>query len=387
VSWTPESLHHPLWAEAASALGKPVAGAISINPSETQIALLRLMTAAACAWLGLQLGLNPRWAYRIVVAIAISGTFYAMYGLLLRAAHSETVLWIDKSYLDFPNQLTGQFINPNSFAAYINIGLACALALFFRSIRHGFSDHGLTGSRRWLAAGLNLTSSAALYTLLIVPLFTALVLSRSRAGFFLALLAGAALLLIEYVRGRLHGGGWGLRGTLIALAVAIGGCGVILANEGAYLAEKLAGSSGSDIGDRLKIAKIVARAIADRPLTGFGYGTFADVFPLYRDATVTMYERYFEAHNSYLEALLGLGIPMAAVFFAGLGYMVFRCFWGVLQRRRDYLAPVAATAASVVIGLHVLVDFSIQLEGIAMTYAGLLGAGFAQSWSSRAAGR
>jgi hypothetical protein len=65
--------------------------------------------------------------------------------------------------------------------------------------------------------------------------------------------------------------------------------------------------------------------------------------------------------------------------------MVFRCFWGALQRRRDYLAPAAAVAATVVIGLHILVDFSIQLEGIAMTYAGLLGAGFAQSWSSRRA--
>lgn len=384
ASWTPGFLHHPLWTEAANALGEPVTGGISVNPSETDLALLRLSTAGACAWLGLQIGADPRWARRITGGIAVSGALYATYGLSLRASGSETVLWIDKSYLDFPGSVTGPFINPNSFAAYAGISLACAFALFLRTVRIGFADNGLHGFRRWLASGLDLVSALAVYALLFVPLFTALVLSRSRAGFVLAILAAAMLLAIETIRGRTQGEGWGWRSTFAVVLAAVGGSTAILVDNGDFLLEKIAGSStAADFGSRFAVAKVAVRAIADRPVTGFGYGTFADVFPLYRDATLPMYERYFEAHNAYLEAMLGLGLPAAAIFFAGLGYMAVRCFRGAIGRRRDHLAPAAAAAATLIVGLHALVDFSIQLEGIAMTYAGLLGAGFAQSWSSR----
>jgi len=35
------------------------------------------------------------------------------------------------------------------------------------------------------------------------------------------------------------------------------------------------------------------------------------------------------------------------------------------------------------VALHAFVDFSIQLQGVTLTFAALLGAGTAQSWSSQ----
>lgn len=383
VSWTPDSFHHPLWSRAQTALGSPLGGSISINPSETQMALLRLATIGTFAWLGAQFGRKSLWAYRILTAIAVSGALYAAYGLVLRLSNSNTVLWLDKSYLDFANQVTGPFINPNSFAAYLGIALVCVHALFLNAVRHGLADQGLVGLRRWLAGGLNIFNATGLYSILLLPIFASLILSRSRAGFALTVLAIVTLLLCEHLRGRLHERGWGLSRTLVILGVSFGVIIATLSSHGEFLAEKLTATTGSDFSSRLAIAKITLRAIFERPITGFGYGTFADVFPLFRDDSVTMYERYFEAHNAYLEAVLGLGIPAALIFFVGVGYIVYRCFFGALTRGRNHAIPAAASAATVIVGLHAFVDFSIQLEGIAMTYAALLGAGFAQSWSSR----
>jgi hypothetical protein len=47
------------------------------------------------------------------------------------------------------------------------------------------------------------------------------------------------------------------------------------------------------------------------------------------------------------------------------------------------MASAVAVGATLIVGCHALVDFSIQLQGIALLYAALLGAGYAQSWTSR----
>jgi uncharacterized membrane protein len=74
---------------------------------------------------------------------------------------------------------------------------------------------------------------------------------------------------------------------------------------------------------------------------------------------------------------------MALVLFVGFAALVFQCIKGALTRKRDRLAPGVAVAATLVVACHALVDFSIQLQGIALAYAALLGAGYAQSWTSR----
>jgi O-antigen ligase len=382
VTWTPDEWHHALWQQAGQALGKELPGSISINRGETELGLLRLVTAGVCAWLGIQIGRDPLWAKRIVRAVAIIGAGYAVYGLALMSAGSKTVLWMDKSpRIDFPDHLTGPFINPNSFAAFAAMALICGLALLFRAIRRAFAGQTYSGWRGWLARAIGAGAPAGVYSLVLAPLFIGIILSQSRACFVLAALAAFVLLGIEHMRARLHGRDpWTLRQTLFVLTVTVLGGVAALATQGEGLGDKLTRFSSTDISFRLSIAGVTARAIADSPFSGFGYGTFADVFPLYRDDSLPAFDRVLEAHNAYLEAILGLGIPAAALLFAAIGFMVYRCFHGALTRRRAHLAPSAAAAATLVIGFHALVDFSIQLEGISMIYAALLGAGFAQSW-------
>ena len=50
-----------------------------------------------------------------------------------------------------------------------------------------------------------------------------------------------------------------------------------------------------------------------RRLLGYGYGTFIDVFPMFRDQSIGI-EGVFEfAHNTYLEVLQGLGLVFGSM--------------------------------------------------------------------------
>ena len=65
--------------------------------------------------------------------------------------------------------------------------------------------------------------------------------------------------------------------------------------------------------ERIVVFGDVNRAIADNPGLGFGYGTFADSFRLYRSDAITGY--LDRAHNSYLENIFELGWPAALALF------------------------------------------------------------------------
>ncbi len=68
------------------------------------------------------------------------------------------------------------------------------------------------------------------------------------------------------------------------------------------------------------------------------------------------------------------------VLFAALVLILLR---GVRQRRRDTIYPAAGFAVSVLVGVHALVDFSVQIPAVAAVFSLLLGIAFAQSWRAR----
>ena len=140
---------------------------------------------------------------------------------------------------------------------------------------------------------------------------------------------------------------------------------------------------GLDSSDRLAVYKLTMLSILDAPWKGFGYGTFEYVFPMYRDNSLSPYAFWDKAHNTYLEIIQGLGIPIAALFLFMLLMLALRCGHAALYRKGSATAPLVATAATVIVALHSFVDFSMQIQAVALTWTALLAAGVAQSWSSR----
>ena len=142
-------------------------------------------------------------------------------------------------------------------------------------------------------------------------------------------------------------------------------------------------SVAQDAGGRLAAYHIAIASIRDAPILGFGYGTFPDVFPMYRDGSVGLMGTWDKAHNTYLEVFQGLGLAFGGALLAGIGLLFWRCAQAAILRRRTSTVPIVAVAASVLLGVHAFVDFSLQIQSITLIWSALLGAGVAQSWSSR----
>ncbi len=88
------------------------------------------------------------------------------------------------------------------------------------------------------------------------------------------------------------------------------------------------------------------------------------------------------AHDTYIEHLVELGIPATILLYTGPVLLFGMCVRGVFNRRRDQVVPLVASSATVLVGLHSLVDFSLQIPAVAVTYAAILGAGCAQAMRS-----
>ena len=135
--------------------------------------------------------------------------------------------------------------------------------------------------------------------------------------------------------------------------------------------------------DRLMVALITVRSILSAPFAGYGYGSFASTFPMFRDSSLDVWHFWDKAHNTYLEVLQGLGLVFGAMLIGSVLVLVVCCLKGAIVRHRDATAQMAAVSASFVVGIHALVDFSLQIQAVTLTYMAVLGAGVAQTIVSR----
>ena len=124
-------------------------------------------------------------------------------------------------------------------------------------------------------------------------------------------------------------------------------------------------------------------AITTSPWKGTGFGTFEDVFPAYRNNEDSPLTHWGKAHNTYLENSLELGLPMAFILNLSIALIGFQCIRGVVVRKRDKLIPALGVGATVLVGVHSLVDFSLQIPAVAILYACIMGVATSQSWSQR----
>jgi O-antigen ligase len=373
AAWTPTQLHNPIWEIERQGLDVNIPGSITINRSQTAIALVRLLTEGAAFWLYLQLCRSPQRAYRSVQVVAFVGSAYAVYGIVAFYVFPATILWLPKT--DYVDSVTSTFINRNSYATYAGIGLICALGAGLSEYVRSAALAGHSLARQGVAFLAATAGSAGGWVAAAFVLAMALVLTGSRGGILASIAGTLAFALLVLMRGRRARAGLGVFMALVTVGIAV-------FTFGDFFAARLL-ELGFDATDRLAVYRLTLLSILDAPWTGFGYGTFSTVFAMYRDSSVSPAGMWDKAHNTYLEIIQGLGIPAAALFFAMLLFLVARCAYGALIRRSSSTAPLVAASASVIVGLHSFVDFSMQIQAVALSWTALLGAGVAQSWSSQ----
>jgi O-antigen ligase len=314
------------------------------------------LTAVAqyAAWLAAfalaaDLARRPGGAARLLAAVLGGASLAAVIGLRQTLENGLRGSWYWRAF--------GTFVQPNLFASCLLFALPLALSFYLRG--RGRAAFAAGGAALLLLCELMFTGSrGAVYTLpLVLLLFIALAawlgLLRSReswARFGLLLALGGIVASLS-------------TSSLRARNVAFGEATVpdLLCGQ-----QQVGGTSESNAFRRLTWSATL-RMARERPLFGFGAGTFVYAYPRYAVAGFTR-----TAHESYLQHAAEAGIPAALVWVAALA----AAFWALLRARQApevaWWAPgvAAALAAS---AAHNLIDYSWYVAGTALPFWSLLG--------------
>ena len=119
---------------------------------------------------------------------------------------------------------------------------------------------------------------------------------------------------------------------------------------------------------RLIVNRNTLEMIKDYPILGTGLGTFAILYPKYRDSRLRMFMN--AVHNDYLQFAEEMGIFGLGSFIAIL-VLFFRKSLGLLRYARDrYIQGLAigflVSVAAIVI--HGLGDFNLQIPANALLF-------------------
>jgi O-antigen ligase len=368
----PESWVHPLWGQAAAVLGIELPALVSLSAEDGWTALMRLLSYALVFFLAFQLGRDRSRAHAMLLWLVVAGLVYGVFGLVVFWSN-ESPEWLFRGKALLPD-LRSTFINRNHFATWQGMALVCAMALFYmRMATTKAQPYSLPTDRAGSVEQFILKAWMPLTTVLLMV--TALVLTHSRGGFVATLLAVIVLLALldsHSVIKKLS--------TRVVVLSSLAVCTLAFYMTSEVLLDRI---DQTDITteERVIVFENIQRGIAENPWLGFGYGTFADSFRLYDRLDSPVH--YDRAHNTWLENLFELGVPAALALFLAIGGLALTCWQGVRRRHRDWAFPALGVAASVLVGVHALFDFSLQLPAVAIFYACIMGVACAQSRGSR----
>lgn len=341
----PAGAAHPIWEWA----GLPPA--ITVNRSATLLAMSQLLGLAALFLLGAMAGSQRAWGVRLGSVILVGGAIWAAIAL---------VVFLSGAQIGVPGRLAGGFLSANSAATMLGVLTVMATGWLLRALRE---SRELAGPDRW--------SKLALAIAPLALLVFALILTGSRMG-TLATLAGVLTLGVWQAFAE-PGRSWRTLGvaagvTLIA-AVVVG-----LGND---LVLRRVAALDQDVDIRSVIFAVHWRAFLDAPLWGSGLGTFTDVNSYLMSA-----ETYRElwsiraTHNVYLQWLQEAGLIGSAPMFGLIGFVIVAAALRAGTLSRGGWALRALVAANVVVLVHGLTDYALQVPSIAALWALLLGVQF-----------
>lgn len=364
----PPEWRHPLWSAAEMALGKPIAGGLSLDQHRTWTAMMRLVGYGGVFLLTFQLCMSTDRSERLIRMLIGMTLIYACYGLFVQSAGIDKVLWYAKA--EGSGDLSSTFLDRDVFAAYAGFGLLCALALLFRpTMRRG----DLEASWRFATRALADFFFARTWTVMLGAsvLFVAILMTHSRAGLAVVLLGAGAYLAIM---------AWARRHKAVA-ATALAVMAVAASSLFAIADFTQAGGPGSVPGVAIERGDTFVHAVnalAAAPILGIGHGAHGQAGAIHRgDGPGSVPAG---ARNTYLENALEIGIPAAVALVLSIGWVVLICFSAVLRHRRTAFLPCLGVAASVLAGALGAVDHGLQVPAVAATYAAIMGAACAQAF-------
>ena len=247
---------HPLWREAAEALGLPIAPSVSIARNQPFFALgapLANMLAVICGFI---VCIDRDRAHQLILVTAWSGVAYAVYGMAAYLIDPTHILWREKiAYLEV---LTSTFINRNTAAVYFGSCAVLWLLILSQHLRRLLP----LGPIHWRSVPHRLLSEMprpiVLSFAMLLVCVAAMLMTNSRAGVVLSLMALVVAFAGFFYRDL-------PRRLGVAAALAIGGRIALLRQIlGGNISRRFDVQGLSDDG-RLETYRSTLRMIADHP--------------------------------------------------------------------------------------------------------------------------
>ncbi len=337
--------------------------ALSLDRDASLMMCLRVTTVAALVTLLFIFMNSEKRLFVFAIALVLCGVLEALIGLGIywSGAVDPTVQVSSRDTIG----PVGTFISRNHFAGFMEMALAMNTGLILIKFKsQGFA----TDWRSWVRNTSDLMLSLRGFLLLAqLLMFAALILSGSRGGVFAFLIAVTVVGVgLSLQRGKATVLSW--------FPIVLAGAGAIFWFGGGAFLNRI--STLGLANNRLELAEVSLRIIADYPITGSGAGTFRWIFPLYKDVRFggLFYEH---AHNDFLEIAIEQGIVGLLIFLTLVGVMLFKNYRTYCDRQNRLARSVSlgAMIAGVSILSHSMVDFNLQIPANFYWFFAILTAG------------
>jgi len=324
---------------------------VSVSPPDTLRGLLFLAGMSCLYGVVAQEFRDTRWRRRLAVTIVAVGFVMTLVGLVQSAAGTTRIYGLFQPRWDWA--VYGPYVNRNHFAGYMVMAIPLSLAFAAEALerlRRSWNRR----PRGWLALGDREGNAAIRRSAEAIVLMVGLLASQSRGG-LMAFALSASLFPLAFRRRR-------QALIVIAFLAFLGVAWVGL--EGVMRGFESRGIQSS----RLDLWADALRMAPRFPLLGAGLNGFGLIYPTFQ--RLWRGEWFGEAHNEYLQALLDMGLPGAALVLALVARLLAAAVRGAQRSALDagLLGGVVASCA------HAVVDFNWQIPANAATFVALAGA-------------
>jgi O-antigen ligase len=282
---------------------------------------------------------------KLATAAAVYGTAVAMFAVLQSLSSNGKIYWLRTPR--FGGWIYGPYVNHNHYAGLMEMLVPIPLVFAFSRYARG--------KERWAAASAAAFMGATIF------------LSGSRGG-MIAFAVQVVIFLCFLFRERSGGRAAFVMTTFLLVALVsiawIGGSDVT-ARLSTINTSKHSELS-NDI--RFKINRDSLDMFGQRPILGWGLGTFETVYPQFRSFYTDLLVD--KAHNDYLQLLAETGV----VGFAIMIWFLVAGFRAVWPKIRQWPSNVNGSVALVaVVGIsgilvHSLVDFNLEIPANALLF-------------------
>jgi len=353
-------------------LDHPPAVSWSVASPETTDALVRFIAYVL-------IGLAAAVAFdtessrrRFGVVLVVAAVFQAVYGSGEYLSGRQHIFAFAKKY--YLDSATGTFINRNHFGTLLAVALPFSLVLAIPKASSGRAPDPISWRRRLVDAADGDGIGRLMSVVAAALIWIGLLLSHSRAA-LAAALVGASIVLFRF------------RATRAARWTGALGAGVLLV----LLAIETAQAPGerfltlkeeiTDTTGRPAVWRAAVELFRERPLLGWGFGTFDCAFPTVQSASIEMH--YDHAHNDWLEWATEGGVLALGVAITLLGAALRNTSRSVRETIDAAAFSIACRAAIAALAVHAVFDFSLRIPAVAVLGSALLGMTLARPSSAK----